>query len=56
MRRVGSITFSDIIKQVRQKKDQNARARARALEILAVRMCRLLDLDFMELRRQMKTW
>jgi DNA modification methylase len=48
VREIASIAFADIVAQVAQKVDQDARAKA--LEILAVRICQLLDLDFMGLR------
>jgi DNA modification methylase len=45
VREIRSIPFAKIVEDVRQRKD--ADARARALEILAIRVCQLLDLDFM---------
>ena len=48
VREIASISFAEVIKQVQQKADLDLRARA--LEILAVKICQLLDLDFMGLR------
>lgn len=48
IREIRSIPFARIVEQIRQKKDREARARA--LEILAIRICQLLDLDFMAWR------
>jgi hypothetical protein len=48
VREIASLSLSDVITQVRQGADLDKRARA--LEILAVKICQLLDLDFMGLR------
>jgi hypothetical protein len=48
VREIASVSFEDIIKRVKQGADLDDRARA--LEILAVKICQLLDLDFMGMR------
>jgi len=48
VREIASISFADVVSRVQQKKDIDDRARA--LEILAVKICQLLDLDFMGIR------
>lgn len=48
VREIARISFGEIIKRVQQKADLECRAQA--LEILAVKICQLLDLDFMGLR------
>lgn len=48
IREIRSKSLADLIGTVKTSKDQDARGRA--LEVLAVRLCQLLDLDFMGLR------
>lgn len=48
VREIASVSFENVIERVKQGKDLDDRARA--LEILAVKICQLLDLDFMGMR------
>jgi DNA modification methylase len=48
VREIASISFGDVLKRLHQKADMDDRARA--LEILAIKICQLLDLDFMGMR------
>src|SRR6266478_6594725 len=48
VREIASIPLAEVIKRVQQ--GANLDERARSLEILAVKICQLLDLDFMGLR------
>lgn len=44
IRKIRSIPLATLVENVRQKKDENPRGQS--LEILAIRICQLLDLDF----------
>ena len=48
VREIASLSLSEVVRRVEHGADENTRARA--LEILAVKICQLLDLDFMGLR------
>ena len=45
LREIASKSWAEVIAQLEQKKDQNLRARG--LELLTIKICQTLDLDFM---------
>lgn len=48
VREIAALSMAEVVERVERGADENTRARA--LEILAVKICQLLDLDFMGLR------